>query len=641
MPIQAMPRIMYDRNGNVQEAQKLKGRACAIWTDLVSEVSRGDVKAGKILKRLEAGVTIDFRYHTDAYGQVNGTATIFVPGGQVVEQDCGGFLGIKNGFPINVYFFPTSTKGFKAIQTNSTLKAGLLAWHNTKTTITWVANKIYYLGVEHTILGFTESILAAAVDVKLNKVFVFARNSSSATATFSIFSLSSFTLIASNTVVFSGVNGTALYINRIRSACFNHNGTKLVFISNRNVFTGIQALPFSTALTNTSGVPTPFCDIVGLTGNYYNTLTHPSDATLKALWESIYRFDIDTTNNTIALNSYTNQLPIHVFKSHTVTTNVYNYTSGAISVGTTDADYTTQTETAIPVYDTPYVHSIWYSKTGVEQTRVCTTSCELSVTTTMNGIGTYTNSPPTAWVVASDYSRSISYSASQKLTDALNVLEEFSYVTGTSSGHKESTVSLNLPPFFTLLTTGYGTNSEERGSNFFVRVVGENQYVNNPILIADEWSYTPFNDTTSTPGTTAFKYNVAKTRKATSRKTIFNMLFNAIAGIVQGVSGVINSDTSYPQINGTVFPHFFTGSGTITATNEYFIMFPAKGQYLPSDIVQVYADKCGNMIYTMANNLTSPTQTGAKAFNKDFAIDPKNTQIDAILEFPSDMKGVI
>jgi hypothetical protein len=694
MPIQAMPRIMYDRNGNVQEAQKLKGRACAIWTDLVSEVSRGGVKANQVIKRLEAGVTIDFMYWTDAYGQVNGTATIFVPGGQVAEEDCGGFLGIKTGYPANVYFFPTTTEDFKQPVPNTNLEGLLNTWHGSKKTVSWVTAGDYvaFDGIQYRIMGAGTGYVKYAF-VKDNHLVCVCFFNSTLTFGTKIYAVSSLDANLALQVPAYTLEDGFNSLTKVISMSVSKSGKKLIVIG-KDGNTPTSGYPVSLPAITGSGVgglklsmPTFIqalashlpatlwytvsnWDVDTIATGYYDVMLQGDSENLfkKHIYRTNQHSDIGYTNNHHTVNSSgyskleTWDVSYQVISTESYTA-MYNTTQKLlVSFNGEVAEFTTFTSAMTGEYSSEYhqeaAQSFDFSSAGAGQPLLETTTDNYSeitvITDDRNFSVTITHKAQTIVESFSQvWNQTNSYSNQKPINrDAVNVvfgLIRDEVITYTADVLKKETIKISgINPYVsdysaifkqnTLndLSTGLQNSITYPGDYIGIDVTESEVYFDRD-RATDQKSFVNYHNI----------FSLTFPNSAPTSTANFGILGN-----------VVNANGSVSDINVSTGIFYGTSSidtnsfspAVVTDGGAYFYISPSyeianfvKDQIESNDLVLNLADKCGNMLYTLDSYGygTTARQTGAKALEKDFSLSSKNSTIAGILDIPADMTGVV
>jgi hypothetical protein len=714
--MQAMPRIMYDKSGNVQAAQKLKGVACALWTDLVHEISRGGVKAGKITKKRSDGVEIEFRYHTDAYEQVNGTAKIFVPGGQIIEQDCGGFLGA----PSNVYFFPTTTKDFKTIVPNTTLKGTNNYWHGTKETVCWDSNNVYIRAVKYQLFTSADVVKYAFVIRADGYLVVFIRFDANKKIGVKIYLLAGLdAMLVSQTEVFSATD----YFDGLTTMSpftfteveplqilVNRTATKMV-IMGRNNGTPTNALPASVPVLGSYTYGN------GIEG-FYDPMLQANDGNMSAVdkkpWNTIFEFDISEINAVSALDStwitstaITNQYLMHVYKFtkkvNTATTysenfdTPYNITTTLCGVNISpdteqispyqisSSASTTTNYTYTALYNAP-IKTVVYLNGNVFAYEYITTDVKVNNLATSNvkthiGSGSdvgyaYDTLGGSSFGIG-DVVVTHAHTLNEKLTFTA-VLHHGSFtIPETFESLRNSTYSSSSAWGVTLVctlgvpsTSGFASTTYQQNTTnakYDVRkmyqVTGFNPYIDDISAqmdvkreatdILNLAGLPPLVHLPITPTTQYdyFKKSWEQGRDvfilADTSETLLNTYYPYNYAWGQGRYATANDiHLMYANFNVTNTSTQTQVAGSTSSSeviNDYYFCFShsTDSRYENNSIVRNEADKCGNMLYALSNALVSPTQTGVKALKKDFSLSSKQTEIDAILEIPNDMIGVV
>jgi hypothetical protein len=685
---------MYDRRGNVTEAQKLKGRACAIWTDLVSEVSRSGVKANQVIKRLEAGVTIEYRYWTDAYEQVNGTAIIFVPGGQVVEQDCGGFLGIKTGYPANVYYFPTTTSDFKTIVPNTDLKGSTEYWHGKKETVSWhptipftsPQQYVYIKAVKYKL-----SVMPVYAFIKGNYLIVIALGTYLGVHSFNVGSLNPVVGMSEpiNSPLHSNINAFNS-LSTLKSIGVDAAANKLALIC-RNASSVNSGFPGGWVVPG-GGVTTTF-PFSSSSGGYslildsIKRLNIPTWTNSSVNWDTVLEYDIiDISIDNIAANDYLTltltqqQFIKHIYEeieaySYSVSNN-YSPLLGVINTATYSMTATIETTFNV-IYNTAFKTFVRL-RNGILSYETYSSSIVGGSTHTTTASYNYTSGStgsipePAPWSEVSTSATNIAVNADIKVTVYTGDCKEELHGIQTQTGTQTSSGTINYDVWSNPTSTAgawlssvtYNNTENEQAVKY---LSGVNPYIDDYSVVYDVFDIDGTKEGYYKSDSRVFLNSHAIYAPAMPAATVtFGTLGGGNIGINSALQDVLSQyvrtvyDLDIPDFSiytaadiiGTWFLYpigvIINDSDSYTLPRRYFMLAPNKtgATYYNNKVgalVRNDADKCGNMMYTLNTTGwgTAAVEKGAKALKKDFSLSAKQAEIDAILEIPADMIGVV
>lgn len=553
-----------------------------------------------------------------------------------------GFL-CDNGSPESPLFLKTSAAGFGTVTSNSAKQTGFRnQWTNGKKLLSWEYYDLYYNG-RYIGLPIGGWILAAAITAD-NKIVTLTTDLS-----ISFFGLNG-TLIATDTTALASV--TSIVGNNQQDPCrpcFNHDGSKLVFIG-KNATTSAKPLPFATTLVN-STIPAEDNAYVDKSCNEYTTVGMPgigvhSDAAVdvgahQENWQCVYRVDVDTAGRTAAIASQTEQFAEHVYKV------THSYYMDLVCNQTDPYIYSFQnngscTSIVTALHGTPFVSYIWFDKDGTERVEMSDSSASLAITTTWAGLSkgeTVGNDYVTTETEQID--TNMAYSLSTTANSVIANLGESVSLAGTSSFSKSSVATYESEGG-ALLSSSLsivGDNTEVLTSNLLDAITGFNKYIANLVMVEAEYMGAP-ETLVAGPYSDTLSYTTPQSRTFAAAHFPFAASLTASPNLADPAGWIkarYHISDGGPNVQLLAVASGSSRSATYTFENFIFVV-PKGLADADNYFCQALADRRGNMLYV----LDFEGQTGVHAYRKDFVSESaaKQTEISAIVA-PHTLKGVI